>query len=286
MNLLNYLQLLTIIKMNNYAKTIGLSENEIDKGKRIIEQQLAKLDEEYRTVDGIIFETRAKADLARVELVKINEIIQTVQSSPSDPTLAYEEYIIGKRNEVNAFITEVKNKYIELLNKHLVDFDNKFRTVSFMNIVSTREEAVRKKALNIAKKQVYKSLDDIIQIKENLQEYAILRGVKFEELIEVNDYLNEKENFLKTGKKKLSKTQNNILIIGIVAAVIILPKLFNTDTADDVVVNLYVIISILPYLIGAFVIYKICRSYINKKDSVDEIEGNEASTKGDNQEKK
>lgn len=134
------------ILMINRAEEIGLEKNNITTAQSVIDEQLKALDLVYRTVDGILFETRDRADLAKEELIKIQAIMDTIKPPTENSTLSYEKDLIEKGHEIEKFETAVKNKYIKQINAHLKNFDKKFCKEGIFSAGMTREEAGKARA--------------------------------------------------------------------------------------------------------------------------------------------
>ncbi len=64
----------------------------------------------------------------------------------------------------------VKDKYIGIIKKHLVDFDEKFRKVSLIKTAATREEAAKERALKFVKSKTYNTVTDVNNARNELAE--------------------------------------------------------------------------------------------------------------------
>lgn len=249
-----------------YANHIGLTENDIDEAKSIIDIQLKKLDKIYRTVDSIEFDTRTEADRAKSELSKINEILKNISKPEKDPTLSYERNLIEKKKAIEDLSTKVKEKYIDIVNKYLADFDRNFKTISILDKAPTREEAVKKKALNIVKKSKYRTMNDIDEMKNTLKEYVKDRGVPFEELTEANELLNQIQNDIRQG---IVRTPKKVLYTIIIISFIVLAFFrLDSDFAAISFIAIFAFLLRIALLGGAALgIYKLFFSKKNKKQN-------------------
>ncbi len=197
-----------------YANYLGINPDALTEANEIIAEQLAELDLIYRIVDDIEFETREEADTAKGELREITAIMDTIASADKDPTLAYEEELLKKKAVIDAYTTKIKDKYLARIDANLADFDKKFKTISMLDRASTREEAVRKKSLAIAKKAKFGSVSDVAAMREQLTEYAKARGLEYDMLTEAEAHLAQIEADLRNGIDVNKLTNKRIGILG------------------------------------------------------------------------
>ncbi|MFT3952026.1 MAG: zinc ribbon domain-containing protein [Oscillospiraceae bacterium] len=185
--------------MENLASKLGLDISMIVEAREIINEQLDMLDLQYRTIDGIVLETREQADTAKNELLQIQNIMKDNLFPTTDSTLSYERAMIEKREQIENFTTDVKLKYIKTIDLYIKSFDQKFRYVSLFKDAETREEAVRLKALALVKKRKYRFLDDVNSARQELLDFLSDRGLTIEETVEANQFLREMEYSLQNG---------------------------------------------------------------------------------------
>ena len=127
--------------MEEYAAKIGLSTVQIVQARNIVEERLKYFNDLYCTVDGVLMDSRAEADLAREELPQITAIFETVTKPTDKSDLDYENDLIEKRKQIDSFKTKVKDKYLESIDALLSDFDRLFRKEGKFDRSLTREEA-------------------------------------------------------------------------------------------------------------------------------------------------
>lgn len=185
-------------KMLELALNIGLDEMLIVQAKAIIDERLAELDLKYRTVDGIVFETREEADTAKSELKKIKKIMSSVSAPTKDSTLSYEKDLSAKKETISSFTTAVKKKYIEQIDKYLKEFDKKFRNETFFSTGMTREEAGNAKALEYVKTLSVNTYENLDIAKEKLQNYLPEVGITLKQAVSATEYLAKCEDRLNT----------------------------------------------------------------------------------------
>ncbi len=112
------------LRQNKYTSSDDL--------KADLESLISSLDLQYRTVDGVILNTREEADLARSELSSINLLMQNIDQN-NEPGM------LDVRLALSAMKTPVRDKYLSIVGKMLDDYDVRCRT--FRNkVYSTREE--------------------------------------------------------------------------------------------------------------------------------------------------
>ncbi len=184
--------------MESLAVKIGLDSMLIVQANAIIAQRLEELDLLYRTVDEIVFETREEADLAKDELKKIQKIMDTIQPPTKESTVSYETELKEKRNQIDSLKTKVKEKYLSKIDKHLEDFDKKFRGEGFFSSGMTREEAGNEKALKYVKTLPVSTYEELDKARELLIAYLPEVGLTIEQITSANAYLFQCENYLNT----------------------------------------------------------------------------------------
>lgn len=180
------------------AEEIGLDPMQITKANEIIVQRLEKLDREYRTVDGVVLDTRDEADLAREELKKIKEIMKSVVAPTKESTVSYENDLLDKRDAIDKFQTPVKNKYLKKIDEYLKDFDKKFRGEGAFMPGLSREEAGNEKALRYVRNLPVSTYEELDKAREMLVEYLPEVGITLKQATLANDYFARCENKLNT----------------------------------------------------------------------------------------
>ncbi len=177
--------------MKAEAQRIGLDLQYTEQPQAIIREQLEKLDLIYRTVDEIVFDTREEADLARDELSQIQAIMETISAPSANPLLSYETDLIEKRSQIEAFDTQVKEKYLEIIRKYLVSFDKKFKKTGVLHSAASREEAGQENLLRQIKKLSINNWDEydtaVAEFQRLLPEY----GLTPEQATSTQDYLDQ-----------------------------------------------------------------------------------------------
>lgn len=185
-------------KMEELSSVIGLDVTQILQANAIIKQRLEELDLIYRTVEGIVFETREEADLAREELKEIQAIMSTIIAPTKDSTLSYENELLSKKDKVDSFKIAIKNKYLAEIDNYLKEFDKKFRNESFLSSGMTREEAGNQRALQYAKTLPVNSYDELDKARTTLLEFLPEVGITSEQATAANEYFERCENQLNT----------------------------------------------------------------------------------------
>lgn len=179
--------------MLEYYKKIGITEYENLPSYQHITSVLEKFDIEYRTVDGVVFETREDADLSKAELSDIQEFMNTIKQPTKEDTLKYEEELKQKRIEFDErFTSKLKDKYLAVMDKYLADFDKLFCTISLFK-KGTRKEAGQAKAVNFLKKQDTSTKEKREEALRLLREYLPEIGITEAEATDAIEYLKKKE---------------------------------------------------------------------------------------------
>lgn len=187
---------------------------------KLIDEMINFYDENYRTVNGIIFETRDIADKAKNELNYIRGLINDVNYEN------YEELKILSNKIDNECSTEIKNKWIEKINHSANEIYKCNVYLSKNNNFPTRLELNRKilegrviiaelNSLNIKITKINKFLDDLNNIalnvfgeKCNNIDEANKRFYKLiKHSIIYSEYLDEQQ---KTNKSFFKKLGSNI----------------------------------------------------------------------------
>lgn len=167
-------------------------------------EYIQKQEDRINTVDGVVLKTRDEAALAKTELPQIQNIMSMVVPPTADSLLDYERDLLSKKAEIEKFQTIVKNKYLGIIQKHLLDFDEKFRRVSLIKMCATREEAAKERALKFVKSKTYNIVEDVENVRAELTALLSNLGITLEQATEATTYLNNTENKIKgisTGSK-------------------------------------------------------------------------------------
>lgn len=180
-------------KLLQYYQKVSLHEYENLPSYQHITKTLEKFDVEYRTVDGILFDTRENADIAKDELPHIQEFMETIKPPVKEDTLVYEEELKAKRAEFDEkFNSKLKDKYLSVIDKYLLDFDKIFCTISLFK-KGTREEAAQAKAVNFLKRQDTSTKEKREEALNLLREYLPKIGMTEAEATDAMEYLKKKE---------------------------------------------------------------------------------------------
>lgn len=181
-------------KLISYCAEIGLTADENRMCIKYIDRVLADFDLKYRTVDQVVCETREGADLARSELEGIRGFMRQISEPTSDSLLDYESGLLEKKKEFEeAFQSELKQKYLNQIEKYLADFDRKFCSVGLFKKVD-RKQAGRDRALKYVKKLDCSSPDKVAEAYRMLEEFLPKVGITLEEAVEAVQYLEKKKS--------------------------------------------------------------------------------------------
>ena len=172
-------------------KRVNIDEKYAVKAREMVKERLEKLDLEYRTVDGIIFETRDEADVAKVELAEIQRIMSVVNPPTKQDNLRYERDLQEKRVKIDSYTTKVKEKYIQKIDEYLDKFDKVFRGVGLVSEGMTREEKGRQLALTFVKNRTINSYEDLEKARQALEAYMPDIGITIDQATEANEYLEQ-----------------------------------------------------------------------------------------------
>lgn len=164
-------------------------------------QYIQSVEDRLNTVDGVVFNTREDAEEGRKEFESIKGLMHGVTPPTNNSLLDYEKYILDIKSKVEEFHTEVKNKYVNLLQQYLTGFDEKFRRISIVKVAATREEAARDKALKFVKSRTYNTLNDIEYARNELVALLPKLGIEMEQAVEASDYLASVKSKLEDGGK-------------------------------------------------------------------------------------
>lgn len=167
-------------KLEAYCAHIGYDDEDKAELFQEIADRLEKLDQIYRTVDDIVFETRESADLAKEELPNIKEFMSHISAPTADSLLDYEWQLKENLTEFDIrFSSGLKPKYIKIMEKYLKDFDDLFCTVGLFKKLD-RKAAGKERLLKLVKKYDVTSPDKIaeayIQMEELLPKVGLEKG--------------------------------------------------------------------------------------------------------------
>lgn len=176
-----------------YYNKVGLYEYENLPSYQHIMSTLEKFDIEYRTVDGVLIDTREDADIAKEKLPDIQAFMSTIKQPTKEDTLKYEEELKAKRAEFEEkFHSKLRDKYLAVIDKYLLDFDKLFCTISLFK-KGTRKEAAQAKAVNFLKKQDTSTKEKREEALRLLREYLPDIGITEAEATDAMEYLKKKE---------------------------------------------------------------------------------------------
>lgn len=181
-------------KLLSYCENINFTADENHMCTQYIDKVLADFDLKYRTVDGIVCETRESADLARNELESIREFMKQISEPTFESLLDYELDILDKRKTFEeTFQSELKQKYLTQIDKYLSDFDKKFCYIGLLK-TGDRKQAGKDKALKYVKKLDCSSPDKVDEAYRLLEEFLPKVGITLEEANEAVQYLEKKKS--------------------------------------------------------------------------------------------
>lgn len=231
----------------SYCEEIHLTVTDDLKCIQYIQKILDDFDLQYRTVDGVVCETRDGADFARAELEGIQEFMKDISAPTSASLLDYEEKLLQKKEEFNnKFTSELKSKYLKIIDDHLSDFDSKFRSTRVFKSVD-RKQAGRDKALEFVQKLDFSTLEGVESAYSALEEYAPKVGITKNEAVEAIEYLEKQKTRIASGKGRsvdIGIHLSDIKIPIILLVVFIVTNLLGTVTG----IGLLGIVSFLAFV--------------------------------------
>ncbi len=180
-------------ELNDFLPLVGLTIEQATQAAAF----LAETERGLNTVGGVALGSAEEADKARKELAEIQSIMSNVRPPKSDSLLDYEQHILSVKQQISAYTTDVKLKYIATLDGYLADFDVKFRKISLFKTAETREEAGKTKALSFVKSQPYKTHEDVAMIRQRFMEMLPLWGLTEQQAIEAAEYINKLDQRVK-----------------------------------------------------------------------------------------
>ncbi len=166
-----------------------------------LNNRLKEIDIEKRTVNGILFESRDKANLAREEKVKIDKLVENLDLN-SEESIKQAEIKI----ESEEFKTEVSKSLLDELNNRLKEIDVEKRTVDNI-LFKTREEANLAREEKIKAEKIYNSIN-INDIKSLMKEIDVEKRTVDNILFKTR----EEANLAREEKIKAEKIYNSINI--------------------------------------------------------------------------
>lgn len=180
-----------------YCKNIRLDITDESECITYINSVLDDFDLKYRTVDGVVCETRESADFSRSELPDILEFMKQIQPLKSNPILPYENDLLAKKEKfINTFSSEVSKKHLETINTYLSDFDKQFCKTKLFSSVP-RKQAAKDRALSYAKGLRYSTIEEFDREYEKYKDFIIKNlGVNIDEAVEAKEYLEKKRKRL------------------------------------------------------------------------------------------
>lgn len=173
----------------DYCKEISLDVSDDHKCMKYINKRLYDFDLEYRTVDGVVCETRDGADFARQELTEIQKFMEDIKEPESDSLLDYEMGLLKKKEEFDKlFQSEIKSKYIAVMDEYLKDFDDTFCRIGLLK-KADRKTAGKKRLLDRIKGLKPFTIDEIEKAYEQMRELLPKVGLEETEADETLAYL-------------------------------------------------------------------------------------------------
>ena len=149
-------------------------------------------DLEYRTVDGFVCRTREAADLARDEVNAIYDFMKKIAPPTKESLVDYENDLLAKKQEFEStFQSDLKQKYLEQIDKYLKDFEGYFCKVGFMKTVD-RGTAAKERAMNFAKSCKITSKEEAEKACEELRAFLPKLGLTEAEGKDAINYILDK----------------------------------------------------------------------------------------------
>ena len=167
-----------------------------------LDNKLEQFDLMYRTVDGFTCTTRESADFARKELLEITEFMKEVQAPTSKSLLDYEEDLLNKKTLFESrFSSELKPKYLGILEKYLSDFDNKFCTPGLFRKLD-RKTAGKERLLKMIKKLDLSTIEKIDEAYQTMEDLLPNLGLTAEDTNDTITYLEKCKDRILNPKEK------------------------------------------------------------------------------------
>lgn len=178
-----------------------------------IDKRLEKFDLIYRTVDDIVCSTREEADFARGELEGIQKFMEEIEEPTSESLLDYENDLLEKKREFEeTFQSELKEKYLSIIEGYLEEFEDKFCTIGLFKKVD-RKTAGKERLLKIIKKMNLSSIEKIEEAYVKKDELLPKVGITEEEASDTIAYLETRKDLLALEfvKKEPQQTEEEAL---------------------------------------------------------------------------
>lgn len=184
------------VKLEGFAPQVGLSYENAEAARQFLRERYAKLN----TVDGVVFETKDQADLGRKEYEEISAIMSGVTPPTKESLLSYEKNLLSVREQLSAFETDVKRKYLGTVEGYLAKFDELFRQTGVFSKAETREAAAQEKALKLVKTVAPSTCDyaDVDRAHRELEALLPEIGIELSQAFAATQYLEEREKALNT----------------------------------------------------------------------------------------
>lgn len=181
-----------------------LRENDITEESAVkTVQYLNSLDEQCRTLRGIVFETYELYLEACREDEEMNAVVSSLPKASKDSTLSYEKMILKAQKDINEkYHTRAKEKYLSICDEYLRDFEKKFCTVSMFKKL-TREEAAQERAVIFLKNQgKIQSMEELENVRQKLIGFLPELGLTLEQAVKANQWISKTENNIQKKKNK------------------------------------------------------------------------------------
>lgn len=184
-------------KLAEYCVTLSLPVTDELECIKYINKRLEDFDLQYRTVDDVVCTTREAADFAREELTELQAFLGEIVPPTSESMLDYETDLLEKRAVFEEkFSSELKQKYLDKINRYLADFDKKFCKTGLLKTVD-RKQAGKDRLLKAMKKADTSTLEKIEEAYKSMDEFLPKLGLSQEDTAEAVQYLEkQKENIL------------------------------------------------------------------------------------------
>lgn len=157
------------------VKNYGLDYEESEVCK-LYNKKLHELDLKFRTVEGIVFEERKEAELARKELSEIKKLMDDI-GKPQYLDGSYEERLENTLENLNKYTTSVKDKYENKVKDLIKEYDLNYRKVDDITF-DTREEADLARQEKTEIKKIMPNLTDRINKIDEEYEAKLIEARK------------------------------------------------------------------------------------------------------------
>ena len=191
-------------KLIMYCKTLSLPPTDELDCMQYINKRLEDFDLQYRTVDGVVCTTRDAADFAREELVELQEFLGNITPPTPDSLLDYEEELLERKTVFEeSFNSELKLKYMGMINRYLEDFDKKFCKVGLIK-KADRKQAGKIRLLKMMKKADTTSLEKVDEAYKIMKEILPRLGLNEEDTEEAVEYLEKQKDSIINPKSTMN----------------------------------------------------------------------------------